>query len=264
MRIVEHHCVVGLAKGAFLARAVDAVTHVDVFEHLLKGRRGVALGAQLVKAALGAYLGACRSKHLHLGIGEYHRADVAAVHHHALVLAHGLLLLDHLLTHKADGSNDAHHIAHAHRADVALHVLAVQAGHTLALLGGTESDGYHPALQVLTQCLLVNFLTLDELVAQCIQCHCAVHRARVHIGIADAPCQCLGHRALAGRRMPVNRNRNLLCHCFLINVDYLGDKDTATQTKCQIYLSISDTQPVLLIKTGNPPHYRPHIELSPQ
>lgn len=74
-----------------IARVMSALSRAtDVGPDLLE-RYGVALGQQFVVAAPGPDFGIGRHEDFHFGIGEYHRADVAAVHHHAPLPAHRLL-----------------------------------------------------------------------------------------------------------------------------------------------------------------------------
>ena len=61
-----------------------------------------------VKASLRTYHRVGGNEDLKFGIGEDHSANIAAVHHEALVVTHLLLLTHHVVAHKSDGCDDAH------------------------------------------------------------------------------------------------------------------------------------------------------------
>ena len=83
---------------------VDIVALLHVLQNLVEVGWHT-LGLELVEAALGTYLGRGSDEDLQLGIGEHGGADVAPVHHHALVLAHLLLLGNHRCADEAYGSD---------------------------------------------------------------------------------------------------------------------------------------------------------------
>ena len=105
---------VGLAQRRVVPALVEGVAAGQVGGHRLVVQVGHLLGP-----ARGPDLGAGVEVHLELGVGEHHRADVAALHHAAAALGGPLpLAAAHLVAHPGVGGHDAHGPGHLGAADL--------------------------------------------------------------------------------------------------------------------------------------------------
>ena len=193
---------------------------LHVFEHLLVGGSGVAFAAQLVEAALSAGFSRCVDVHLHLGIGEYGGADVAAVHHNAFVFAHGLLLSHQGVAHEWDGCNGADTARHAHVAYLTFHVRAVEVGFGGAG-GGVDAECDGDAANLRFEGGSVHRAVVgNDAVVEAIERHGAIHGAAVDVGVSDVFGKHFSHCAFARRRESVDCYGDyFLSHCSLCIVD---------------------------------------------
>ena len=103
---------------------VDIVALLHVLQDIVEVG-GHALGLEFVEAALCAHLGRGGDEDLQFGVGEDGGADVAAVHHHPLVLTHLLLLGDHGGAHETDGGDRTDVVGHLEGADLVLDALII-------------------------------------------------------------------------------------------------------------------------------------------
>ena len=192
---------------------VDVVALLHVLQDVVEVG-GHALGLQFVEAALGADAGRGGDKYLQFGIGEDGGADVAPVHHDALVLAHLLLLGHHSGAHEGDGGDGADVVAHLQRANLLLDALTVQIGVGAPRLGiehKRDMDIGHLGLQ--RRRVYAAVLT-EEAPAEGVEGDAAIHGARVNIDVADLTGQVLGHRALSARTVAVDGNGYFLHNAY--------------------------------------------------
>ena len=78
MAAVEPYGILGRPKRGVCAPRVLCITGDDIPKHLGQGAV-VAASCKLLVPAHGADFGRCVEVHLQVGIGEHHRADVAAI-----------------------------------------------------------------------------------------------------------------------------------------------------------------------------------------
>ena len=175
---------------------VDVVALLKVVQHLLKGDI-LALALKLEVAALSPHLGSGGNEYLHLSIGKDGGAYVAAVHHYASVLPHGLLLAHHLSAHKGEGCHYADAVGDLHGANLSLYVLAVEEGLCLPRLR-IAPLGDDSLVEQRTQLGFIDFAVgTEEAVAQSEQGYGAIHGAGVNKGISYGSGQLPSHGALA-------------------------------------------------------------------
>ena len=195
---------------------VDIIALLHILEDIIKvGWHTLSL--QFVVASLGAHNGRCRDKYFQFGIGEHRRANVATVHHDALVLTHRLLLLYHRLAHEGQCSHLAHPRRHLHRAYLCLHHLAVET------CVGATSRGIQRKTNLDTSLIHGLLKTGDIHLAIAIEeprpkgekSDTTIHSTCVNIDISQLASQVLGHCTLAARRESVDGYCNLIFHNFL-------------------------------------------------
>ena len=178
--------------------SIDVVALQNVLQDVLI-RLGHTLADELIVTTLGTYFSRCRDEDFQFGIREHRRTDVAAIHHDASFLPHGLLLSHHCRADKRHCSDRTDVIADFKRPDFLLDEFAVQVGIRLLRLRvelERDADFVHSCLE------LIGFhcsIGLEEIVAQCKQCHGTIHRTRVNIDVANLLGQILRHRALSTR-----------------------------------------------------------------
>ena len=144
-------------------------------------------------------------------MGEYHRTDVAAIHYDTTATSHLLLLGNHSLTDKAEGSYRADMAGYFHGTDVALHEFAIEIGVGTTCLG-IEFKRDVNIVHTGTQTSLVDAaISCKQSVAQGEKGDAAIHGASIYINIAHLTGQVFGHRALSTRGMTVN------CNCYFLH-----------------------------------------------
>ena len=137
-------------------------------------------------------------KEFEFGIGEYHSADIAAIHHHALISAHLLLHSHQLGAHLGNLAHGTHKVAHLDSANLALYPLAINIDIARATLG-VEAEFNGDAVEQLFEFLLIDHTVLDCAVFECVECHGTIHCARIDKDIAQSGGNHLGKCALAAR-----------------------------------------------------------------
>ena len=193
----------------------------DVVQHLLVGDFLARL-SQLVEAALRAHLAGGSQVDLHRRVGQHHRADVPAVHDHALAAGDFPLEVDQTFAHRAHGGDLRGGGGGFGRADALGHVLAVEehALHAVAefhaQVGRARGlgDGLRAAMAVLGH----------------VQAHGAIHRAGVQIGRVQGLGDGLGDGGFARARGAVDgdgenflHGRNAPCLLFRGSAGGRGD-----------------------------------------
>ena len=186
---------------------VDVVTLLHVLQDIIEVGRH-AFGLQFIVAALGTDFRRGSDKDLQFGIREDSGADVTAVHHHPLVLAHLLLLGDHRCTYKGDGCDGTHMVGDLERPDLFFDALAVEVGvWTSALWVELERDV--DVLHLLFEGIGIDAAVFKEqTMTKGVEGDRAVHGTCVYIDISDLPGEVFGHRALAARGVAVDGNGN--------------------------------------------------------
>ena len=196
MGVVEFNGIISLAQGTHLTMGVDIVALLHVLQDVVVVGRH-PLGFQFVETALGTYLSAGSDEDLQFCIGEDGGADVATVHHNALVLAHLLLLGYHRRAYEADSRNGTDMVADFQGTDVVLHAYIIQIGVGTSCLWielETDPDVRHLLFQL--RCLHAA-IGIEEMVLKCIEGDRTVHSARIYVDVAHFAGQILGHRALS-------------------------------------------------------------------
>jgi len=187
---------------------VGLVALADIALDLLQ-RHVVALGAQFVVTAAGPHLGVGRHENLQFGVGEYHRADVAAVHHHAAAASHLLLHGHQLAAHGRNGAHLAHAVADLDRPDFALRQIAVHVDVAGAAFG-IEPERDRNLVEQPDDRVFIDDARTDRSVFERIERHGAVHGARVDENVAQTPGDGFGERALSARRESVYGDYDLV------------------------------------------------------
>ena len=96
--------------------------------------RGFALFFKFALAPSGAHVGRSIQKNLQIGVGEHHRSDIAALHHHAALFAGAALLGHHRMTDPRNHRNDGSGVGHFRRTNRVRDVFAVKKDAQLSVL----------------------------------------------------------------------------------------------------------------------------------
>ena len=143
---------------------------------------------------MGALLVGGGQEHLHLGMREHGRADVAPLDHVVARVADAALLLDERLAHRRGGGHGAHRLVDVGRADGGGHV-----GTADGDAGGRGLSGLVRELDVVGAGDLAErgVIVQGHAVLDGLPCHGAVHRARIEAREAQFARHGLRDRGLA-------------------------------------------------------------------
>ena len=151
-------------------------------------------------AASGPFRGRGIEVDLHVGRREHHRANVAAVHHHAAVTADHALPIHQHVAHRRNARDNGRGLVDVRRADVGGDVVAVDADAALVHLDGRlGGDARGLVVRVEPQVPPHRFPG-----------HRAVHRAGVHVPIAEGASGRPRHGAFPRTGRAVDGNHEAL------------------------------------------------------
>ena len=176
--------------------------------------RLLSLRNQLVRAALCPHLRGRGEENLHRGLGQYHGADVPAVHDDVVLLGHFPLHVQQQVPDDGVGRNETGLLGKVGGADIAGHVHAVH-DHVLdALVVVLDADGQ--LVDVAGDAVYV--LGTDAPQVEEIG-HGAVNRPGVHVVKAQLFCKSSGDGGLSRPGGAVNGDGNWFCHIdFLLSI----------------------------------------------